>query len=37
VVAGMEYVDQLKRGSGGGGSVQNPDRIVQLRVVADVR
>jgi peptidylprolyl isomerase len=37
VVAGMEYVDQIKRGSGGGGSVQNPDRIVELRVAADVK
>jgi peptidylprolyl isomerase len=37
VVAGMEYVDQIKRGTGGGGSVQNPDRIVELRVAADVK
>jgi peptidylprolyl isomerase len=37
VVQGMEFVDQIKRGSGGGGSVQNPDRIVHMRVAADVK
>jgi len=33
VVAGMENVDKLKRGE----PVQNPDRIITLRVAADVR
>ena len=37
VVQGMELVDQLKRGSGSGGTVSNPDRIVHLRVAADVK
>lgn len=37
VVEGMEYIDQLKRGSGGGGTVRDPDRIVHLRVAADVK
>src|SRR6201998_1330614 len=37
VTQGMELVDQLKRGSGGGGTVQNPDRIVHMRVAADVK
>jgi peptidylprolyl isomerase len=37
VIQGMELVDQLKRGSGGGGSVQNPDRIVHMRVAVDVK
>ena len=37
VVQGMEFVDQIKRGSGGGGTVQNPDRIVHMRVAADVK
>ena len=36
VVEGMELVDQIKRGTGGGGSVRDPDRIVALRVAADV-
>ena len=37
VTQGMEFVDQIKRGSGGGGTVQNPDRIVHMRVAADVK
>ena len=32
VVAGMEAVDKIKRGSGGNGMVQNPDRIVRARI-----
>ncbi len=35
VTEGMELVDKIKRGSGGGGTVTNPDKIVQLRVAAD--
>jgi peptidylprolyl isomerase len=37
VVQGMELVDQIKRGSGGSGTVQNADRIVHMRVAADVK
>ncbi len=37
VVSGMEFVDQIKRGSGGGGVVTNPDKIIQVRVAADVK
>jgi peptidylprolyl isomerase len=37
VTQGMEFIDQLKRGSGSGGTVQNPDRIVHMRVAADVK
>jgi peptidylprolyl isomerase len=37
VVSGMEYVDQIKRGSGGSGMVAEPDRIVHMRVAADVK
>jgi len=36
VTEGMELVDQIKRGAGGSGTVSNPDRIVQVRVAADV-
>jgi cyclophilin family peptidyl-prolyl cis-trans isomerase len=36
VVEGMELVDQIKRGSGGSGSVSNPDKIEKLSVAADV-
>jgi peptidylprolyl isomerase len=37
VTRGMEYVDQIKRGSGDGGTVSSPDRIVHMRVAADVK
>jgi peptidylprolyl isomerase len=35
VMQGMEHVDQIKRGSGGGGTVSDPDRIVKFSVAAD--
>jgi cyclophilin family peptidyl-prolyl cis-trans isomerase len=35
VVEGMDLVDQIKRGSGGGGTVTNPDKIEKLSVAAD--
>ena len=35
VTEGMEFVDQIKRGSGGGGTVSNPDRIVKAQIAAD--
>ncbi len=37
VVEGMDLVDQIKRGSGGGGQVSDPDKIAQFRVAADVK
>jgi peptidylprolyl isomerase len=38
VVRGMEYVDQIKRGTGPNGQVLGqPDRIVRMRVAADVK
>ncbi len=37
VVSGMEFVDKIKRGSGGNGIVSGPDRIVHMRVAADVK
>ncbi len=37
VVSGMQYVDEIKRGAGGSGIVQNPDRIIHMRVAADVK
>ncbi len=36
VVDGMEHVDALKRGSGGGGVVSDPDIVVRARIAADV-
>ena len=35
VVSGMEVVDKIKRGSGGNGMVQGPDRILRARIAAD--
>jgi len=37
VVQGMEFVDKIKRGSGGSGSVSSPDKIVRVQVAADVK
>jgi len=37
VISGMEFVDRIKRGAGGSGAVQNPDKIVHFRVAADVK
>ena len=38
VVKGMEFVDQIKRGTGPNGQVVGePDRIVHMRVAADVK
>jgi peptidylprolyl isomerase len=35
VTEGMELVDRIKRGTGSGGTVSDPDRIVHMRVAAD--
>ncbi len=37
VISGMEHIDAIKRGAPGSGSVTNPDRIVHMRVAADVK
>ena len=37
VVEGMDVVDKIKRGSGSGGTVQNPDRILKARIAADAK
>lgn len=36
VTKGMEYVDQIKKGSSGSGIVTNPDKIVSMKIAADV-
>jgi len=36
VISGMEYIDKIKKGAPGSGQVTNPDKIVTLRVAADV-
>jgi cyclophilin family peptidyl-prolyl cis-trans isomerase len=35
VVSGMEIVDKIKRGSGGSGMVQGPDKLLRARIAAD--
>ena len=35
VVSGMEAVDKIKRGTGGNGIVQGPDKLVKARIAAD--
>lgn len=37
VTAGMEVVDNIKKGSGMGGMVRNPDKIIRMQVAADVK
>jgi len=37
VIDGMDYVDQIKKGDGDNGAVSNPDRIVWMKVAADVK
>jgi len=37
VTSGMEFVDRIKKGTGQNGMVTNPDKIVTLRVAADVK
>lgn len=36
VVDGMEHVDKIKRGGGGNGMVEDPDKIITIRVATDV-
>ena len=37
VVEGMDFADQIKRGAPGSGTVTDPDRIIHLRVAADLK
>ncbi|WP_338667476.1 peptidylprolyl isomerase [Pseudodesulfovibrio methanolicus] len=37
VTSGMEFVDKIKKGTGQNGRVSNPDKIIRLRVAADVQ
>ena len=37
VVSGMEFVDNIKRGTGPNGMVEDPDVIVSLQVLSDVQ
>ena len=35
VTEGMDLVDKIKRGEGGGGTVRDPDKIVRVQVASD--
>jgi peptidylprolyl isomerase len=35
VTSGMEYIDQIKKGAPGSGTVTNPDKIIKMQVAAD--
>jgi peptidylprolyl isomerase len=37
VVSGMEFVDMIKKGAPGSGAVTDPDKIIRMRVAADVK
>ncbi len=37
VTAGMEFVDNIKRGGGSNGMVSEPDKIVRMQVAADAK
>lgn len=36
VIEGMEFVDRIKKGSGSGGTVSNPDKIISIKVASDL-
>ena len=35
VVEGMEFVDKIKRGSGANGAVEDPDKIISMKLASD--
>ncbi|MCQ2735381.1 MAG: peptidylprolyl isomerase [Alphaproteobacteria bacterium] len=37
VISGMEYVDNIKRGTGSNGEVTDPDVIVSMKILADTQ
>jgi peptidylprolyl isomerase len=37
VIEGMEFVDKIKRGSGSNGMVDEPDKIISMRMAKDVK
>lgn len=36
VTSGMEYVDNIKKGSGANGEVSDPDEIISMSIIADI-
>ena len=37
VTDGMKFVSKIKRGEGGGGEVNNPDKIIKMQIGSDVK
>jgi peptidylprolyl isomerase len=37
VIEGMDAVDKIKRGSGPNGMVRDPDKIISMKVYADIK
>jgi peptidylprolyl isomerase len=37
VTSGMEFVDKIKKGASGSGSVSGPDKMVKVQVAADAK
>ena len=37
VVSGMEHVDSIKKGSPGSGTVSDPDKMISMKVLADIQ
>lgn len=37
VVDGMQFIDRIKKGNGGGGEVSNPDTIVKIQLASDAK
>jgi len=37
VVSGMDVIDKIKRGTGGGGTVSSPDKIIRMQVASDAK
>jgi len=35
VISGMEFVDKIKKGAPGSGEVQNPDKMISVKVLGD--
>ena len=33
VIKGMEFVDKIKKGTGPNGSVENPDKIISMKLI----
>ena len=37
VIEGMEFVDKIKRGAGSNGMVDDPDKIISMRLAEEVK